>query len=94
MKEFTPNKKQTKQLNKIVRLLQLEYHDYYYYEGLYDTFNEEYAYMYKDIMGSGQLIEVKPWEYEDRKEILKKNAKNGAFYIGLYSYDRRRRFLM
>ena len=38
--------------------------------------------MYKDIMGSEQLIEIKPWEYEDRKEILKKNAKNGAFYIG------------
>ena len=84
MKEFKPNKTQNKQLNKIVRLLQREYHDYYYYEGLYDSFNDEYAYMYKDIMGSGQLIEIKPWEYEDRKEILKKNAKNGAFYIGFF----------
>ena len=84
MKEFKPNKTQTKRLKKIVRLLQLEYHDYYYYEGLYDTFNNEYAYMYKDIMGSEQLIEIKPWEYEDRKEILKKNAKNGAFYIGFF----------
>lgn len=84
MKEFKPNKTQNKQLNKIVRLLQREYHDYYYYDGLYDSFNDEYAYMYKDIMGSGQLIEIKPWEYEDRKEILKKNAKNGAFYIGFF----------
>ena len=82
MEEFKPNKTQTKLLNKIVRLLQREYHDYYYYEGLYDTFNDEYAYMYKDIMGSEQLIEIKPWEYDDREEILKKNAKNGAFYIG------------
>ena len=84
MKEFKPNKTLTKRLNKIARILQQEYHDYYYYEGLYDTFNEEYAYMYKDIMGSEQLIEIKPWEYEDRKEILKKNAKNGAFYIGFF----------
>ena len=84
MKEFKPNKTQTKRLNKIVKLLQKQYHDYYYYEGLYDTFNEEYAFMYKDIMGSEQLIEIKPWEYEDRKEILKKNAKNGAFYIGFF----------
>ena len=84
MEEFKPNKTQNKQLNKIVRLLQREYHDYYYYDGLYDSFNDEYAYMYKDIMGSGQLIEIKPWEYEDRKEILKKNAKNGAFYIGFF----------
>lgn len=83
MKEFKPNKTQTKRLNKITRLLQQEYHDYYY-EGLYDTFNDEYAYIYKDIMGSEQLIEIKPWEYEDRKEILKKNAKNGAFYIGFF----------
>ena len=82
MKEFTPNKTQAKLLNKIGRILQREYHDYYYYEGLYDTFTDEYAYMYKDIMGSEQLIEIKPWEYVDRKEILKKNAKNGAFYIG------------
>lgn len=84
MKEFTPNKTQTKRLNKIVRLLQREYHDYYYYEGLHDTFNDDYAYMYKDIMGSEQVIEIKPWEYEDREEILKKNAKNGAFYIGFF----------
>ena len=84
MKELKPNKKQTKQLNKIVRLLQSEYHNYYYYEGLYDTFNDEYAFMYKDIMGSEQLIEIKPWEYEYRKEILKKNAKDGAFYVGFF----------
>ena len=84
MKEFKPNKTQNKQLNKIARLLEREYHDYYYYEGLYETFNDEYAYMYKDIMGSEQLIEIKPWEYKDRKEILKKNAKNGAFYIGFF----------
>ena len=82
MKEFKPNKTQRKLLNKIARLLQREYHDYYYYEGLYDTFNGEFAYMYKDIMGSEQLIEIKPWECEYREEILKKNAKKGAFYVG------------
>ena len=84
LKEIKLNKSLTKLLNKIARLLQMEYHDYYYYEGLFDTFNGEYAYMYKDIMGSGQLIEIKPWEFENRKEILKKNAKNGALYVGFY----------
>lgn len=84
MKEVKLNKELTKQANKIGRLLQREYHDYYYYDGLYDTFNGEYAYMYKDIMGSEQLIEIKPWEYKDRQEILKKNAKNGGFYIGFF----------
>ena len=82
MIEIKLHKRLTKQLNKIARHLQMEYHDYYYYEGLHDTFNDEYAYMYKDIMGSEQLIEIKPWEYENRKEILEKNAKNGAFYVG------------
>ena len=84
MEEFKLNKTQTKRLIKIGRLLQREYHDYYYYEGLYDTFNDEYAFMYKDIMGSEQLIEIKPWELEDREEILKKNAKKGAFYVGFF----------
>lgn len=81
MEEIKLNKKQTKQLNKIASLLQKEYHDYYYVEGLYDTFNE-YAYMYYDIMGSEHIVEIKPWEYENRHEIIKKNAKNGTFYIG------------
>ena len=84
LKEIKLNKSLTKLLNKIARLLQMEYHDYYYYEGLFDTFNGEYAYMYKDKMGSEQLIEIKPWEYEYRKEIRKKNAKNGALYVGFY----------
>lgn len=82
MEEIKLNKKQTKQLDKIARLLQREYHDYYYIEGLYDTFNDEYAYMYYDIMGSDHIVEIKPWEYKDRHEILKKNYKKGAFYIG------------
>ena len=82
MIEIKLHKRLTKQLNKIARHLQMEYHDYYYYEGLCDTFNGEYAYMFKDIMGSGQLIEIKPWEYENRMEILEKNAKKGAFYVG------------
>ena len=82
LKEIKHNKSLTKLLIKIARNLQMEYHDYYYFEGLYDTFNDEYAYMFKDIMGSGQLIEIKPWEYENRMEILEKNAKKGAFYVG------------
>lgn len=82
MKEIKLNEKQTKQLNKIASLLQKEYYDYYYFEGVQDTFNGEYAYMYKDIMGSGQIIEIKPWEYKNRREILKKNAKKGDFYLG------------
>lgn len=72
-----------KLLNKIANVLQREYHDYYYIEGLYDTFNDEYAYMYVDIMDTLMpIIEIKPWEYEKRVEILKKNAKKGAFYVG------------
>ena len=82
MEEIKLNKKLTKQANKIARLLQGEYADYYYIEGVRDTFNGEYAYMYYDIMGSHHIVEIKPWEYENRKEILKKNAKNGAFYLG------------
>lgn len=76
------NKRLTNQANKIASLLQEEYSDYYYLEGLRDTFNGEYAYMYKDIMGSGNLIEIKPCEFKNRREILKKNGKKGAFYIG------------
>lgn len=82
MKEIKLNKSMTKQLKKIASLLQREYYDYYYFEGVQDTFNGEYAYMYKDIIGSGQLIEIKPWEYKNRREILKKNATKGEFYIG------------
>ena len=82
MEEIKLNKKLTKQANKIARLLQGEYHDYYYLEGVCDTFNGEYAYMYYDIMGSNHIVEIKPWEYENRKEILEKNAKKGTFYIG------------
>lgn len=82
MEEIKLDKKLTKQLNKIASLLQREYYDYYYIEGFYDTFNGEYAYLYYDIMESGQLIEIKPWEYKNRKEILKKNATNGKLYIG------------
>lgn len=78
------NKRQIKQLNKIIRLLQKKYHDYYYVEGLYDTFYGDYAYMYYDIMGSNHIVEIKPWEYENRKEILKKNGKKGTFYIGFF----------
>lgn len=84
MEEFKPNKRQLKLLNKIANLLQREYSDYYYFEGVQDTFNGEYAYMYKDIIGSGQLIEIKPWEYKNRREILKKNATKGHFYIGFF----------
>ena len=82
MKEVKLNKRITKQLKKIASLLQREYSDFYYMDGLCDTFNGEYAYIYYDIMGSNHIVEIKPWEYENRKEILKKNGKNGAFYIG------------
>lgn len=81
MEEIKLNKSLTKQLNKISIILAREHADYYYVEGLYDTFNGEYAYLYYDIMGSNHIIEIKPWEYENRKEILNKNSKKGAFYI-------------
>lgn len=82
MKEVKLNKTLTKKANKIARLLQMEYADYYYLEGLHDNFNGEYAYIYKDIIGSEHIIEILPWEYETRHEILEKNAKKGTFYIG------------
>ena len=84
MEEIKLNKKLTKQANKIASLLATEYSDYYYVEGLYDTFNDEYAYMYYDIMGSNHIVEIKPWQYENRHEILKKNGKKGTFYIGFF----------
>ena len=82
MKEIKLKKTLTKQAEKIARLLQREYSDYYYLDGLHDTFNNEYAFLYKDINGSGHIVEILPWEYENRHEILEKNALKGAFYIG------------
>lgn len=82
MEEIKLNKTLTKKANKLARLLQREYADYYLIDGVVDTFNGEFAYIYLDIMGSDHLVEVRPWEYKDRHEILNKNAKKCAFYIG------------